>query len=400
MEQIHTTENLCEDTMDSELGQDFVFTQYLYSVQDICQAIATNILLKNKEKTIFWTKELVQSELTDTLIAILWNIYFTYYFPLNPEFYNYLLKQTIRIRTINEPQPITITETQNATCSNNNNDIMNAFIDIVNNLMIRPFTSDVLREGMRTHDDNITQSFHKPTFFGHTDIPDTDIMDTTTVEHVITHIAGEQIKPTNRKKITTLFRSLDKLRKNPIKIAGGDVHIPIDIERAARTALIAAYATKQKMGKALFVPPSNIQSQDTSSTHNHTADKTLQTQTSISMSDEISFCAYDTPIHDGSQCIEGASDAMRRAFQQHWEYYAYRAPLWERRIEAHRGAPDHDAKRIRWDDDDLQEQFYQAYGYDPDEAGTETVRRCIAINMRRLTTQEYCTLIDEPPTKN
>jgi hypothetical protein len=399
MEQILTTENIREDTLNHLLGQDFIFTQYLYSVQDICQSLATNILLKNKEKTLFWTKELVQSELTDTLIIILWNIYFTYYFPLNPEFYNYLLKQTIRIRA-SGVQPITITDTENTGCSTNNNDIMNAFTDIVNNLMIRPFTSDVLREGMRAHDDKITQSYTIPTFFGHTDIPDSDIMDTTNVEHIITHIAGQLIKPTNRKKIATLFRSLDKLRKNPDNTAGGDVHIPIDIERAARTALIAAYATKQKMGKALFVPPSNIQSQDTSSTHNHPADKTLQTQTYISMSDELSFCAYDTPIQDGSECIEGASDAMRRAFQQHWEYYAYRAPLWERRIEAHRGTPDHHTQRIRWDDDDMQEQFYQSYGYDPDEAGTETVRRCIAINMRRLTTQEYCTLIDESHNKN
>ena len=398
MEQIHTTENVCEDTMDNELGQDFVLTQYLYSVQDICQVLATNILLKNKEKTLFWTKELVLSELTDTLIAILWNIYFTYYFPLNPEFYNYLLKQTIRIRT-SGVQPITITDTENAGCSTDNSDIMNAFIDIVNNLMIRPFTSDVLREGMRTHDDNITQSFHKPTFFGHTDIPDTDIMDTTMVEHVITHVAGEQIKPTNRKKIATLFRSLDKLRKNPIKIAGGNVHIPVDIERAARTALIAAYATKQKMGKALFVTPTNIQSQDPY-TPTYSADKTLQRQTTISMSDELSFCPYDTPIHDDSTRIEGASDAMRTAFRQHWEYYAYRAPLWERRIEAHRGAPDHDTQRIRWEDDDMQEQFYQSYGYDPDEADAETVMRCIAINKRRLSAEEYCTLIDGSLQKN
>ena len=118
------------------------------------------------------------------------------------------------------------------------------------------------------------------------------------------------------------------------------------------------------------------------------------------MSDELSFCPYDTPIHDDSTRIEGASDAMRTAFRQHWEYYAYRAPLWERRIEAHRGAPDHDTQRIRWEDDDMQEQFYQSYGYDPDEADAETVMRCIAINKRRLSAEEYCTLIDGSLQKN
>ena len=100
MEQINIpTEQTHEDTMDNELGPDFVFTQYLYSAEDVHQAIATNILLKNKEKTIFWIQELIQSQLTDMLITLILNIYITYYFPLNPEFYNYLLKQTNRIRT-------------------------------------------------------------------------------------------------------------------------------------------------------------------------------------------------------------------------------------------------------------------------------------------------------------
>lgn len=383
MEQTHTEEHTSETnltSMDSELGDDFTFTQYLYSEEDVRQAIATNILLKNKEKTNFWVQELMQSQLTNILITLILNIYITYYFPLNPEFYNYILKQTNRIRTSDYTESI------------------NAITDITNNLMIRPFTSDVLREAMRLQTDD-TNSSTQPTFFGYSDIPDIDIMDTLTVEDVITHIAGDQIKPTNRKKIGTLFRNLDKLRKNPIKIAGGDIHIPIDIERAARTALIVAYSTKQKMGKALFVPPTDIQPQK-NYTHTHSPDKILQTQTIMSMSDEISFCAYDKPIHDDSIRIEGASDAMRRAFGQHWEYYAYRAPLWEHRIDEHKGTPDHDTKSIIWEDDDLQEQFYQEYGYDTDEASRETVMRCLAINMRRLSAEEFCTLIEDIQKKN
>ena len=113
------------------------------------------------------------------------------------------------------------------------------------------------------------------------------------------------------------------------------------------------------------------------------------------MSEELSFCAHDNPITDGSERIEGASAAMRCAFGQHWEYYAHRAPIWERRIAAHRGAPYDATRKILWDDDDLQEQFYETYGYDPDEVGVEVARRCIAIDMRRLSAEEYCTLLDD-----
>jgi hypothetical protein len=376
--ELETITDTEEDIMNP--GEDFVLTQYLYSADDVRQALATNILLKNKEKTLFWIRELMQSELTDSLITLLWNIYLTYYFALNPEFYNYLLKQTKRMREAQTQAQVEGSEYQT------NTEMMNAVTDIAANLMIRPFTADVLREGMRTDPEQL------PTFFGHTELPDTDVMDTSAVEDIMTAVCGDQIKPTNRKKVSTLFRSLDKLRICPTKIAGGDVHIPIDIECAARKALIAAYATKQKMGKALFVPPSTLQTTDTHS--KPSADKVLITQTTMAMSEELSFCALDNPITDGSERIEGASAAMRRAFGQHWEYYAHRAPLWERRIAAHRGAPDDETQQILWDDDELQEQFYEAYGYDTDEAGVEVVRRCIAIDMRRLSAEEYCTLLD------
>ena len=378
-----------EDIMDNNLGPDFVLTQHLYSAEDVRQALATNILLKNKEKTLFWIKELMQSELTDLLITLLWNIYLTYYFALNPEFYNYLLKQTKRMREA-QTQAELQAQVEDGDYQPNT-EMMNAVSDIAANLMIRPFTADVLREGMRASECSLSS---EPSFFGHTEFPDTDIMDSSEVEDIITAIAGDQIKPTNRKKVSTLFRNLDKLRKNPTKISGGDVCIPIDIERAARTAVIAAYATKQKMGKALFVSPSATEPIGDPSPCT-SADKPLQTHTTVSMSEELSFCAHDKPITDGSGRIEGASDAMRRAFGQHWEYYAYRAPIWERRIAAHRGAPYDATRKILWDDDELQEQFYETYSYDPDEVGVEVMSRCLAINMRRLSAEEYCTLLDD-----
>jgi hypothetical protein len=385
--ELETITDTEEDIMDNDPGEDFVLTQYLYSADDVRQALATNILLKNKEKTLFWIRELMQSELTDSLITLLWNIYLTYYFALNPEFYNYLLKQTKRMREAQTQAQVEGIDFQP------NTEMMNAVTDIAANLIIRPFTTDVLREGMRTDPEQL------PTFFGHTDLPDTDVMDTSAVEDIMTVVGGDQIKPTNRKKVSTLFRNLDKLRKNPTKIAGGDVHIPIDIECAARKALIAAYATKQKMGKALFVSPATTETICDPSPC-ASADKLLQIHTVVSMSDELSFCAHDKPITDGSERIEGASAAMRSAFGQYWEYYAHRAPIWERRIAAHRGAPYDATRQILWDDDDLQEQFYETYGYDPDEVGVEVARRCLAIDMRRLSAEEYCTLLDDMQKKN
>jgi hypothetical protein len=355
-----------EDIMDNDLGPNFVFTQYLYSAEDVSQALATNILLKNKEKTQFWISELLRSELTDHLICLLWNIYFSYYFALNPEFYNYLLKQTKRMHGTNDLAELDAAAT-----------------DIAANLMIRPFNTDVLREGMR--DADLPSLF----FPEHID----DLMVPGAVETFMTTVAGDQIKPTNYKKVTTLFRNLDKLRANPFKVSGGDLGVPIDVECAARRALICSYVSKLKMGKALFVTPS-VPITITSETE-IIVDNVLQKQTTVSMSEESSFCAYDEPVlhGDADSILSGASDAVRRAFGQHWEYYAHRAPLWERRITAHGGTPDHGTRKIRWSSDDDQKRFYASYGYDPDEVGYDIASRCIAIGLRRLNADEYCAML-------
>jgi hypothetical protein len=242
---------------------------------------------------------------------------------------------------------------------------------------------------------------HESCFFGHSqliNVTDDDLMISNDIEHKITIVAGDNIANTNRKKTATLFRNLDKLRNNPNKIGVGEIYVPVEIECASRKALLIAYATKQKMGKALFTSPSNIQIQ------NHVvtcrSDKIIETQTTISMSDEPSYCPIDTPIIDGSDLLEGASLEIINAYRQHWEYYAYRAPLWKKRIDEHHGSPDHETKRILWDDDNLQEQFYEAYGYDTDELDSEIVKRCIAINKRRLTANEYCTMINAKKQQN
>jgi hypothetical protein len=50
-----------------------------------------------------------------------------------------------------------------------------------------------------------------------------------------------------------------------------------------------------------------------------------------------------------------------------WDYYASFSPVWKERIEDHNGKIDDVIKRIVFDDEDDQEEFYDRYGYEPDE---------------------------------
>ena len=50
-----------------------------------------------------------------------------------------------------------------------------------------------------------------------------------------------------------------------------------------------------------------------------------------------------------------------------WEYYAYSSPLWKKRIDENGGKLNHTKNCVVFKDDDLQENFYETYGLEPDE---------------------------------
>jgi len=50
-----------------------------------------------------------------------------------------------------------------------------------------------------------------------------------------------------------------------------------------------------------------------------------------------------------------------------WEHYASFSPVWKERIEYHNGKIDDITKRLVFDDEDDQDEFYDRYGYEPDE---------------------------------
>lgn len=54
-----------------------------------------------------------------------------------------------------------------------------------------------------------------------------------------------------------------------------------------------------------------------------------------------------------------------------WEYYASFMPIWEKRIKQFRGIICHDSKKVVFENDDDYEGFYELYGYDFDEQSVQ-----------------------------
>lgn len=60
-----------------------------------------------------------------------------------------------------------------------------------------------------------------------------------------------------------------------------------------------------------------------------------------------------------------------------WEYYAYQVPLWRERIEQYRGQPSSTEMEIIFPDEDIAEEFYQKFSFEPDEQKPETNSKAI-----------------------
>ena len=75
------------------------------------------------------------------------------------------------------------------------------------------------------------------------------------------------------------------------------------------------------------------------------------------------------------------------AYLYDWEYYANFSPIWRKRIENHKGK--FEGKELKFDDIDLQEKFYEKYGYEPDEQNIETHMKSLRDMKKKVTINKW-----------
>lgn len=56
----------------------------------------------------------------------------------------------------------------------------------------------------------------------------------------------------------------------------------------------------------------------------------------------------------------------------HWEYYAFKTPIWEERFNKYGGTQNHHTKQVEFPSEAASEAFYNIYGYEPDEQSSVT----------------------------
>jgi hypothetical protein len=342
-----------------------VFTRYLYLKDEVKLALLVSILQK-KDEAIFWGYELYHSGYKNEVFEFIWKIYYDFFATLNPTFESYLLKKYSEWIEI-EQSAIVGT--------------------IIQNLLIRPCNADIFMLSTvcklfvidgQVIDGQVIDGFYVKNTFK-------KWIETNDYRSIGQWILNEN---NNSICILTIYKiCLDIFENNGVKLTkirllkemGNILKININVNVSVNIVLLSKimclFSKQQNLikGKNLYI-----------------VDEVPQYDTIIA-SDKIPHYKIL-----GNACIHGIDDLkhfslfklqrdengnnIKEKYWYNWEYHASFSPIWFKRITEFGGKVDHCLQKIVFQEepnDNLKQEFYKNYGYEPDEQLTKVQEKSI-----------------------
>jgi len=334
----------------------FQLTRYLYEKEEVEYSLVIS-LLKKKESALFWAFELYHSGFKEELKQIIWKIYYFYYAALNRTLEAYLFT---KLKNMNEE----------------------IIPYIIHNLLVRKWSYDIhLAANQKQKKGNIKNLLQTKNYKQLITLL-IDVYDPSYLDEICDHF-GKNIE-IERKKFEK------SLKMNSI---------------SPNTKLIVymlhyyAVSNKIPIGRNLL-----LQLEDNIELDYNTIECDLTPRggdkfpllskrpsrmiLSEGRKEMIETDISLFPLKRNVSCI-------KNALFYRWEYYAYNTPIWKERFDKYKIKENHEQKRIEFIDDDEMEDFYNHYGYEPDEQSNEILDKSIGVlsNKKDIELYNNCKLI-------
>jgi len=339
------------------MNKEIQFTRYLYEKDEVKLAL-TLCILNKKEEAVFWAYELYYSGFQSELVAMFWSLYYDFYYTLNPSFEKYLQTRLKKGLVLDA-------------------DSVNYISMIVNNFMIRPHSMDIF---MLKQIVNIC------------DFDKTDIQDYITFSEKNVEIVRRELISALRTKdfmmlaslilidikdehIDTMFEAATDyfVTEMGVKKKVQDYNNESTNKRVLILCRIIHYftvITNKKLGKNLYV---------------HVEPEDVVLYETIHVSEDLppykilplaKIYAIDSDNYLSLFDLKRETQDIKTAYYYNWLYYASFSPLWRSRILKCNGVIDVKNRKVEFDDDDI-DDFYDDYGYEPDEQTIEVENKTI-----------------------
>ena len=339
------------------MNKEIQFTRYLYEKDEVKLALVLCILNK-KEEAIFWAYELYYSEFKTELVAVFWSLYYDFYYTLNPSFEKYLqtkLKKNLDLDM----------------------DSVNYISMIINNFMIRPHSMDIfmLKQIVDICD------FDKSDIQDYIDSPGNNLelmrreMITALRTKDFMMLASLILIDIKDEHIDTMFEVATNyfITENGLKKKVPNYDKQSSNKRVLILCRIVHYftaTTNKKLGKNLYIhiePEEVVLYETIHSGAGLVPRKILRLAKIYAIDSDNYLSLFD---------LKRETQDIKTAYYYDWLYYASYSPLWKSRILKHKGVIDQKNHKVEFDDDDIDE-FYDNYGYEPDEQSTEVENKTI-----------------------
>jgi hypothetical protein len=362
---------------------EIVFTRYLYVKEEVKNALVISILEREREtrdKCLFWAYELYYSGFQEELFELIFKIYYDFFASVNPSMERYILIKYGEWKKNDGKK----------NDGKKNDDVDNDKIPglIIINLLRRSYTMDVfimrqiisnfdidINVAVNIDDDDacaevnlnintqlgknllisswiLTQDYDSLAKFILIDCPEKSL-------HLTAIIIANYFKGLLQSNI---FDKIENSYKRSLKLYKNARHILL-------SKLFTCFAVigQLKMGKNVYY------------TLNMLDITAYQTKESIGYNLLVQVCKYNI---NSNKCLSlfalGRNRInLKEAYWYHWEYYASFSPIWKERLTEYRGEPIHETRKIRFENDDYLEEFYEKYGLEPDEQKKETQEKSI-----------------------
>lgn len=355
----------------------YQLTRYLYELSEVKGNILLSLLNKDNKRALFWVFEYYYSGYPCEATNFIIQMYYDFYYILNPTFEKYMFVQLKKVSLENEHDELAL------------------FIKLmVDNLIYRPYTLDVFL--LR----------HMGLQF------EVDFEDINDVNEEIVSLLMEQ---DNYIYLSTILmqnekfqdiNELDALHSKVIDVMGQFIKINKDVKMKEtlvllkkcyeeevvlkRTILLAKivnyYSLKanRKMHRSVYIE-NNLEEQK-EDLHNY------KTKYPSSLKEDAKYATNEHKFI-GIFCLERfkqENNDYKNRYLTKWEYYAHEAPYWMNLFALYEAYKDDEKQTVIFENEENEIEFYEDLNYFPDEEPKEIQNKSIGEIEKVCNLQEFC----------
>jgi hypothetical protein len=341
-------------------GSDLVFTRYLYIKEEVRLALLVSILNKSDD-AIFWAYELYHSGFKFELLNLIWKIYYDFFATLNPAYEAYLLKKHKELLA--------------------NNHHERNISSIINDLLFRPFNSDVFM--LR----NVCENFEIDVDYYNDTEKITNIdeahfnlsqwifnNDFRSIAQWILNVNKNILHVDIYKICLDIFENEVKIIKSKLmKEFVSAIRLNINTNHILLAKIMALFSRKAdlKKGKSIYI---NVEPEDVIIYETIVGSEELRHYRIL----EIAYmCGIDDYKHLSLFKLTRNKYNLQEKYWYNWEYHGSFSPVWSKRIREFKGYTDYSKQKVKFINDDLMQEFYGFYGLEPDEQKRDVQNKSI-----------------------